>query len=281
MPQYLENYNASIIDKVNRLETIEEPKIVLLGNSNLAFGCDSKLIEDAFGMPVVNMGLHGGLGNKFHENMAKLNVNRGYIYILCHSNYNDDGTIPDKTLAWLTIENHLDFYKILELNDMTSMIMDYPIYLKKCINLWREGEGNKQDYSSYSRSWFNEYGDVYLQRYNAYIFDENSLVVPSINDNVLDRINKLNEYITERGAILVVAAFPVGKGEYTPDVSQYIKFWNELQEKLDCPVISNIEDYMFDYEYFWDTYIHMTSDGAILRTEQLIEDLKNSGLIIN
>lgn len=59
-PQYLGNYQASLIDKVERLESIQEPKIVLIGDSNLAFGIDSERIEEAFGMPVVNMGLHGG-----------------------------------------------------------------------------------------------------------------------------------------------------------------------------------------------------------------------------
>ena len=61
-PQYLGNYQASLIDKVERLESIEEPKIVLIGDSNLAFGIDSEKIEEGHGIPVVNMGLHGGFG---------------------------------------------------------------------------------------------------------------------------------------------------------------------------------------------------------------------------
>ena len=37
-PQFTHKYNASFIDKMNRLESISEPKIVLVSNSNLAFG---------------------------------------------------------------------------------------------------------------------------------------------------------------------------------------------------------------------------------------------------
>ena len=69
MPQYDTSYNAALHDKIDRIEMIEEPKIVLIGNSNVAFGFDSEMIEEAFGMPVVNMGLHGALGNAFHEEM--------------------------------------------------------------------------------------------------------------------------------------------------------------------------------------------------------------------
>ena len=42
MPQYLLNYQASLIDKNERLCSIDEAKIVLVGNSNWAFGVDSQ-----------------------------------------------------------------------------------------------------------------------------------------------------------------------------------------------------------------------------------------------
>ena len=81
-PQYEHYYSASLIDKMERLDSIEEPKVVLIGNSNLAFGINSKMIEEKFGMPVVNMGFHGSLGNAFHEEMAKINITPGDIYVI-------------------------------------------------------------------------------------------------------------------------------------------------------------------------------------------------------
>ena len=53
MPQYTGNYQASMVDKAARLRSVEGPKIVLIGNSNLAFGMDSQMLEEAFSMPVV------------------------------------------------------------------------------------------------------------------------------------------------------------------------------------------------------------------------------------
>ncbi len=82
MPQYLNNYMAALIDKNERLCSIDEPKIVLVGNSNLAFGINSAMIEEAFSMPVVNMGMHGGIGNPFNEQAAVQNVHEGDIVIL-------------------------------------------------------------------------------------------------------------------------------------------------------------------------------------------------------
>lgn len=131
--QHLGNYEASLIDKVERLQSINEPKIILIGNSNVCFGIDSEKIEEAFGMPVVDMGLHGGLGNAFLENMVKLGVSEGDIVIVCHSSFGDDDTIPDTALAWITIEMHKDLWSLIRMKDWLSMARSYPDYFKNSI----------------------------------------------------------------------------------------------------------------------------------------------------
>ena len=108
MPQYLNNYQAALIDKNERLCSIDGAKIVLVGNSNLVFGIDSAAIEEALGMPVVNMGMHGNLGNPFIEQAALKNVHEGDIVILSYSNFDDGDVIRNPQLAWITIENHWD-----------------------------------------------------------------------------------------------------------------------------------------------------------------------------
>lgn len=274
LPQYAQQYTASLIDKVNRLESFDEPKIVLLGNSNLTFGTNSQLIEEAMGMPVVNMGLHGGNGNAFHEEMAKYNVTSGDVYVLCHSGYNDKNLILEPSTAWITIENHFHLWKILRATDVTIMAKSFPVYLKKSLNLYSSGTGNQDPGGIYARSAFNEFGDVaVLREGNQYTF-EKEVGASEIGDISIERINKLNKYLSERGASLVVASYPIGNGRLTADAYEFINFQEQLSEKLDCPVISNYVDYMFDYRYFYDTNVHLNSEGAALRTAQLISDLK-------
>lgn len=274
LPQYENSYNASLIDKVERLESIDGPKIVLLGHSSLAFGIDSERIEEAFGMPVVNMGLHGGNGNAFHEEMAKYNVEQGDIYIICHSDYDDDNVIQDAMTAWSSIENHLNLWKILRVNDIGTMAKAFPIYLKHCLGYHSAGTGNQDPGGLYARSAFNEYGDVALLREgNQYTF-EGEVVPPGIGDAAVDRINELNGYLTKRGATLLVAGYPIGNGNVTAEAAEFEAFQEQLADRLDCPVISNYADYMFDYRYFYDTNLHLNTEGVALRTGQLISDIK-------
>lgn len=62
--------------------------------------------------------------------------------------------------------------------------------------------------------------------------------------------------------------------EYSPSHSEYYEFEELLKESVSFPAISNVEDYFMGYEYFYNTDLHLTNEGAILRTKQLIEDMR-------
>lgn len=276
MPQYLNNYQAALIDKNERLCSIEGPKIVLVGNSNLVFGIDSEAIEEAFGMPVVNMGLHGGVGNPFNEQAALQNVCEGDLVILSYDNFDDHDVIKNQQLAWITIENHLELWNYIRPKDWPDMIKAYPTYLKDCLDLWSQGIGNMDSGDEYSRLQFNEYGDnIYDRPALLPDTDFSSVHITEIGDETIERINALNEQLKEKGATLLVTAYPTPICEYTPPVEEYVAFSDKMDGVLDCPLISRYEDYLMDQELFYNTYLHLNNEGAKVRTELLIEDLGN------
>lgn len=281
MPQYLYSYNASLLDKMEHLATLSGPKIVLIGNSNLAFGIRSDLLEEAFHMPVVNMGLHGSLGNAFHEEMAKLHVNEGDIIIVAHTEYDDDDLITDPVIAWLTLENHPALWKLVRAKDIPSLYFSYPDYAKRCLTLWTSRKGNEANYGdAYSRMSFNEYGDVSFDRPGGRydqdeFFEMFTIKVPSVGETCTNRLNRLNQYITEHGGIMLIAAYPVVSSEHTPPAEEYVAFQKKLSSSLDCPVISDFTDYFLDFDCFYDTPYHLTNEGCVLRTNQLILDLRS------
>lgn len=275
MPQYTLNYQAALLDKNERLCSIEGPKIVLVGNSNLAFGIDSPMIEEAFDMPVVNMGMHGGLGNPFNEQAAVQNICEGDIIILSYSNFDDHDVIKNQELAWITIENHVELYSYVRPKDWPDMIKAYPTYLKDCLELWSQGIGNMDSNDEYSRLQFNEYGDNIYER--SSLINPEALAevhIPEIGDDTIRRINELNRTITEQGATLLVTAYPTPIVDNTPDRAEYEALTRELSQRLDCPVISKYEDYMMDPSYFYNSYLHLTNEGASIRTQMLINDLQ-------
>ena len=274
LPQYGQGYNASLIDKAERLKSVSSPKMVLLGNSNLSFGLESSLLQTRFGMPVINMGLHGGAGNAFHEEMAKIKVEKDDIYIVCHTDFADYDTMEDAMVVWTALENNYSLWNLLRWKDMRRMAEGFPVYLKKCLNLYALNTGNADVGGVYSRKAFNEYGDIEVYREGNINVQQNDVRVPEIDEITVNRLNELNAYLQKRGAVMLVAAYPIANGEMTADAEEFISFQKELARRLDCAVISNYVDYMIDYSYFYEPLFHLDSTGARLRTEQLIKDLE-------
>lgn len=278
--QYKNNYMASLIDKVNRLERINEPKIILVGNSNLSFGMNSAKIEKAMGMPVVNLGLHGGLGNAYLEQIAKLNINEGDIVIVCHSSYSDTDEISDPELAWIAYDYNDSLWPIIRKKDYNAMLKGYPSYLRDSYLLWFFHNGNLDSGDCYSRNAFNEYGDVAYKPGEGQMdvvdyFQKTPIPLPDINDICVNRMNELNKYCREKGATLVVGGYPIAYGVYSEYTRKdFEDFQAQLEAALDCEIISNYTDYFYPYDYFYNTYLHLNDKGTEARTAQLILDLK-------
>lgn len=274
-PQYRESYQGAMLDKVERLISINEPKIILIGNSNLAFGMNSQLLEEGTGMPVVNLGLHGGLGNKLQERMALLNINEGDIVIVCHSDYGDDGTIISPDLAWISLENHKLLWGIPDWKQWMELIPAMPDYIFNAVSLWLGGNGNKIVQLDYARSSFDEYGDNdCVRNMNTYEFKAGDIKISEISDECVKRLNELNNYCQENGARMAIAAYPIAKVPDMPAKEEYISFQNNLDREMDCDVISNFPDYFMEVKYFYDSALHLTNEGADARAALLLEDVK-------
>lgn len=271
LPEYKNSYTAALLDKVERLESIEGPKIVLIGNSNLVYGIDSSILEKELGMPVVNMGLHGGLGNSFHERMMKLNITEGDIYVVCHSTYWDEEDLDDPVLTWVAVEEHPSLWRLINKRDYPDMYRAFTTYFKHAIVHHANGE----DMVDLARYDFNEYGDIKTYReYEGFKLDTEWYPM-AVGENNTTRLNEWNEYLNERGATMVVAGYPIITGELTAEPQYFEDAQNSLVEALDCEYISDYKDYMYPETMFYGSQLHLTSEGADIRTRQLVEDLRN------
>ena len=80
-PVFGVTYQAAIVKKYDVLREVESPKVILCGDSSLAFGADSDLMTELLGQPVVNMGLHAGMGY-FQVNLVKDEIRPGDTVVL-------------------------------------------------------------------------------------------------------------------------------------------------------------------------------------------------------
>ncbi len=168
VPQDKNAYLCEYNHKVFLLEHTPHPVVVFVGGSNVAFGNDSKTISDSLGRPVVNFGLHGGIGVRYPLEDCLRYLRRGDVVVLQfeYDNYFSGGNGEPTTLPSLMIATHWRNFSRLnarqrmnivsglarkEIGNLVSLInypvkrsFDTPVDGKKFVN---------------AASGFNDYGD--------------------------------------------------------------------------------------------------------------------------
>ena len=81
-PQYSNSFIGALNEKYDRLHSIDEPKLVVVGGSSVVFGVDSELIEKYTGMPVVNFGLYAALGTKLMLDLSRSAIGEGDVVVI-------------------------------------------------------------------------------------------------------------------------------------------------------------------------------------------------------
>lgn len=280
-PLFQDRYPAVLADKFDRLRSIDGPKIVVIGNSNVAFGIDSSVLREAFGRPAVNAGLHAGFTNDFIERMAFVNTVPGDIYVLCHARYNDGFRPTRPSYLLMSMEKNWRLYSLVRPGEWLQTLRGVPAYMRARIDEaieraaypdGRPGRPRAGD-SAYSRQAFNADGDNVFQRAPRYSRIEKINPPPGPTPDTADRINLLARRLREKGAFLVVSAPPAPEGPLTAPPDAFSDFSRRLQSMLDCPVISDFADYIMPRELFFDNCMHLTCKGARARTDILARDL--------
>lgn len=277
-PIFSGSYTSSLIDKCDRLDSIQDPKIVLIAGSNFAFGINSKIIEDALHMPVVNMGLHASWGMDTMLNLTKKSINKGDIIILGfeYNLYNE----PDANyeLVVNTLENNVSLYtRILRPYNAFPIIASYFQYF--CDYFKDITENNKHTYSgAYSRSSFNEQGDNVYDRptFIAENIPEQYLTVNSttISEDAINYLNQYAKYIRSKNAQIYITFASTNETSFSPntDLDAFVHY---LKNHVNIEIISDPYDYVYPKNYFYDGNgnYHLNNDAIIIRTNLLVNDI--------
>ncbi|MBO5760371.1 MAG: hypothetical protein J6S53_02385 [Lentisphaeria bacterium] len=270
------NYDSAIEIKMERLLNTPSPKIILAGNSNLPFGIDSSMLERKLGMPCVNLGLNGGMGNAFYEKMASMNIGKGDLVIILYTHYEEEINGP---FFWgFYFSTKMFRNPLFSPSLLLKQLYALPAFMKYMVmeTLQKKFSGNKAGKFEhiYKSSSFNIYGDIAVERPAAFSADIPSYI-PIIQVATVKRLNKWHEEIQQKGAFLLAASYPVYAGKNVADKEKMLVFQKKLQKELSFPVISDFREYYFPPEYFFDSCFHLTKEGAEKRTALLVKDIEN------
>ncbi|SHM73469.1 hypothetical protein SAMN05444266_110157 [Chitinophaga jiangningensis] len=273
------DYVGGIVVKHKRLNEIKGPRLIFAGGSNMAFGLDSKAVEDSLKIPVVNLALHGGLGLDFMLEELKDVVRNGDVvilspeYFLEAGRYELDAAVAAFMPASKKYFKH-DFYTVFKYG-VESRFTQIGYNRDYLMARWRKRNAPpERDYAAevYSHKAFNSYGDVVAH------LDLPSYGAPKVPLKLyagywdgIPKINAASRILAQRGVKFYFVFPAFCASSFNNNAATIANLEATLHRDLQIPVISGPQDFVYPDTLYYDSYYHLTKTGRNLRTQQLIK----------
>lgn len=271
-----QSFDSVLYDKYQILLNTNEPKIIIVAGSSCAFGIDQYLIEEETGYKVANLGLHAGFGHKVISEFSKANINPGDIVLLAYEwNWNDEFNRSDPRILMPAIDNHIEMYVRVPL-EYWSDCLSYLVTFAAKKNTF-EGWGG-----IYSREAFDQNGQMIEGRYDVCQWDGTDGVDISeavIPEDVAKYLIDYKNYVESRGATVRFVVPPILDEALFCDFSDFDRFISEEETTIGIEYISDQRNYVFPAYMMFDSTYHCNSFGERARSLQLVQDLRDAGLV--
>lgn len=262
------NYMQGYRLKCELLENTESPRIIFVGGSNLAFGLDSKRIEDSLKINVVNYGLHAGIGLIFMLDDVSGYVRQGDILVIAPEYNHFYESINIETFTYVQAIAHWKKLHLLDFYQWMKLMKGLPV-------LFAYTSPSSPHEGVYSYSSFNEYGDVVGHWGKEGKGD--LIVIPKVIDVPFDKkfgkyfLRKVNE-LDEKCKVVVIP--PICRETAYQVMKNNIDEIADFLEQGSHPFIVHPCEHVLPDEYAYDTDYHMNYKGVQKYTSFVIEELK-------
>ncbi len=287
-PRYAQTYYGELSKMYDKLATTKGNKVVVVGNSNIPFGVDSalaeKLLKDAgLDYSVCNFGLYGALGTRFMCELAEKQIKSGDIVVVSTELYPQTmSTYFSAEEAWYALDSNTSLFWQFPHETRKILAAGYVHYSAQKHELYKNGQCAEGS-DVYAVTSFDDNCDLknFPTDYNT-MQNGTDVNNPIVFDNALfsedfcDFINGFADRIVKRGASIYYSFAPMNNAAVSEEeMAKKDEFFAYVSKKLSFTVISDINDYLLDKEWFYDSNFHLNTSGRVLRTVQLVCDIKN------
>lgn len=269
-----ENYDTYLlanVDKNERLASIKEPKLVLIGGSNLAFGLNCKVLEDSLFLSPVNMGLHASIGLCYMMREVEPYLTSGDVLLI----------VPEyEQFTSECFYGEFPLFEILAREGKYNILFgDFRYYPYMCdqLQIFRNNLLSKLTsplvLGDYSRSHFNVYGDNtgHWELPSKPVMD-----IPLRGEPQQDIVKQVAAYIRrmEKRGVKSYVFPPVYKKGSALLSEEFIRQTEKQLKENEIPFQVSSDKYIFADSLFYDTMYHLNKQGVDKRTGLLLNDLK-------
>lgn len=285
-----DNYLAAVLEKDRLIRTTPSPKIILVGGSNLAFGVDSRMMQDSLNVNVVNMGLYAYLGLRYMLAQVRPYIQAGDIIVVVpeydqfYGKFSEGDNTVNTALLYAPRDRIGDFVKSYSIVDVVLRPRVENIrrsFLTGTADLF--GVRNKyfppDTNPVYNRHSFNSYGDV-VSHIGKKSKNPDSIFVkelPSLkefSERALDELNDIGDVARARGAHAYFLFPSYIDRSYAINTAAITRLGQTLTQDMRIPILGAPKDFVYPANWFFDTRYHLNELGRKPRTVKMIEILR-------
>lgn len=265
-------------DKEELLKSTTGKRIVFIGGSNLSFGLNSQMIKDSLDLNPINTAIHANIGLQFMLNKTFDLIRTGDIVVICpeYDQYYGSFAYGAEELLRMVLDVSSDNLKnigIKQAINISPYIFKYAFSKYNPFEYTKSNKKNKIDV--YTRSAFNKYGDVDIHwNLPQEKFTPFGEVSGNLNEHIIAELKIFATKLKEKGCT-VYLTFPAYQDISFDKSSTKIATVYQTLNKSGIQLLGNPKLYRFPDKFMYNTPYHLTKAGVAIRTELLINDLKD------
>lgn len=276
-----DHYFAGSRIQLDLLKNAPSPRIILVGGSNVSFGIDAELMQRTLGIPVINDGLHAGLGVVPLRELQEYIRPGDVIIISLEYQLFSNRDVMDGDLAFLSdwIEYSPRRIKYLS-HPWKQATALYTTMLQRKVN-------RALNTTLFGGS-LDEMRDVFIgTKYNLngdFIGHLNQASTPRrkisfepypvsrVQKEILTFLEEFHQAAREKGAEVYFEAPASRKSNCdTTGEASLVNFFKQFEKRSSIPVLTRLDEVCLPDQYFFDTAYHLNAEGRQVRTQRLIE----------
>ena len=265
---------ATIRYKTDLLQSTEGPRVIFAGGSSSPYGTVCAEVAQQLDCNAICVGATAYLGLPFYLRMLEVYAEEGDVIVLAPEYSLLTGESTDYSLVWEGAGQDPDVWRCLPVSYLPGMFSSSVSYLKLKLEALPYGAGG------YNEA-FGPLGDVTLYREsmleNGYVSGDPIDFSPErLYAENLERINRFAEKMERRKITVLFAFAPADRLAVVSDEEETADFAQRVEELLEIPVILPLSKAMMEGEYFYNSNNHLTTEGAQINTQNLIDGIRTA-----
>lgn len=230
-------------------------------------------------MPVINMGMHGGLGKASYMEVSA-NIREGDIVLLMPEYlifWSDDALEGNDLILAQWMEYDLGRLRFVSPDRYPTILLTIAQVKSTRLAAYLY-QGEDLGRGTYLNSSFNSHGDfighLNLEAPTKTLPQDSYIKSDFFLPEGFDFLEDFNLDAKAKG-VMVFLEFPASRDLNcrVTKVDKFERLYKALEEHTTIPVLTSPDEVCFPNSYFFDTIYHLNASGRRAMTERLIKDL--------